>query len=99
MTSCYIRVPSGFYYLVYLNDHIKGGGFLMNVAQMVTQPWGSDGLNNFKPDVLTKFGFLFGFLYVLEIADIPFIPERNTIALVQALILAPGIVSTNLIYY
>jgi len=66
-----------------------GGGFLMNVAQMVTQPWGSEGLNNFKPDVLTKFGFLFGFLYVLEIADIPFIPERNTIALIQALILAP----------
>ena len=83
----------GFYYQFHLNDHIKGGGFLMNVAQMVTQPWGSEGLNNFKPDVLTKFGFLFGFLYVLEIADIPFIPERNTIALIQALILAPGIVS------
>jgi hypothetical protein len=44
-----------------------GGGFVMNMSILCTQPWDKTGLDYFNLSMLTKFGFMFAFLYVLEL--------------------------------
>lgn len=66
-----------------------GGGFVMNTALMFTQPWAaSSGMEQFKMSLLTKYGLLFSALYVLELSGLDFVPSRNIIAMVQAIILS-----------
>ena len=46
-------------------------------------------------DSKIKFGLFFSALYVLEIADFSFVPERNVIAFLQFLVLAPIIFASK----
>ena len=71
-----------------------GGGLLMNLIVMLTSNK-TDLLPDFRVGVLTKLGLFFSALYVLEIAEFALVPERNVIALLQFIVVAPIIYASK----
>lgn len=72
-----------------------GGGLLMNLIVLLTSEKKADLLADFRLSVLTKLGLFFAALYVLEIAEFAFVPERNVIAFIQFIMVAPIIYASK----